>query len=1596
MKNSNQDNNNRRHIERWRNITGNDMLGATEEEAMSYARKMGLSDSLRGITQILGETFNWDETVEDLKKDDRRLQKILDNEEYGTKAMANFIGSAALLDPLNLVPVAGLMAKANKLRHIVTYGAGIGGVYGSLGYVSRDNPGLFAENQNRIENAAIGAAAGGVLGGIAGGAGHLINRMRGRPSPLDPDNVSSKATPKQETAAKENEIDVSRRQAEKDRAQDFPLDPTLETTKPVTIPKFLTRDQEKNITVPGKTIDFTGRSILDDTDILEPATPITRNYRAMKPYNKGEWVVSSNIDNTRTQEIIDTSTGLKTETFFDYTGKQISSPQYAYDLINPNASLLKNERELYRVQKIQDEWQILRISQNLDKDGDIVGKETVLSELFKEQGADALFSGRFASPYKARQHVNYIIRRQRILNSQDKAGSSDLINDIKRVESRASNQGQNPKTASDEVISKRLGEEIDEATSNPASITKPVENFYQRIAGDALKNYIFNFWGTSFSAAGGGIYGYNSSNNPNATVSQRMADAALWSMGAGASVNMAGRLRVMTGNETWGEFMSSMVVNDYGLSQKYKDRRYEGLVGRNQIMQDFQGLLIPIARGLTPVENRMLHNIMTGDFPSLNKLEDEFGKLSPQKREELDIFNAEKRRLIKKYGQEMVDLSLLDEEVFNKNLDTYVHRTYRKHLKSNKKGDPTFQTGLRKLTLIGDEFKPRGLEEKISYTTFFDKEGKIKQEYLDDGFELLKDLRETKKIAPTTWDREFKKILAGESSKYKDYDFVREVRHTDDPKKDKVLIRKKTGQVLVRRQWTKEERVKWGEIEDASYAIGETGRLMAHDISMSKFFNTIAEDIDENNLKFAVTKEQLDNLDEATQALYSVVPETKIKGTSNIYAYGKLGKDKMYVQTPILNDLKNMLRLKETQDARIAKFAKGVEGLTTTWKKLKTAWIPAVHVNNTISNVGLLDLSGTQISLLPKAALEFSKAIRDPENASRLAKDAKLYGVYDVDIVSKEFGNDIANAFEETFKKETDQFLPEDVLGFTGLVGKALNKVKNLTIKKAERAYQFEDHVFRYTVFKDRVNKMGGIDNISEAQKIKAAQEARKWFIDYDINAPLINWMRRYPTPFLSYTYRVIPLIAEAAVMRPHKFAKWALAGYMLNQAGQKFGEGNQEAERLTARDELSRTLYDVPFMPPTLVKMPFRSAYGDSQYLDVSRWVPGGDIYEQREQGVPGLPSPFQPSFGIWGDLWNTFAVQKDAYTGQDIEGVGTDDLALIKDFARKMIPNIPVVPGSYAWDRRQIANNLQKGYEVGKVEGIEGDVLKSVYTGSPYGANYSPLEAWLYGFGVKLRPQNIHKNRLLKEFEYTQQRREIDRKYSDARTDLDRGRIDFEELQSIFNQADEDILRLEAEWQSYNSLLSKYLYPSSSNESTRQRRVTGGLIKGEDVPFAKEDPATRINPLTGEPYVEEGLLEALQRRQEDRILMNRGGLLSTLKKRRQSYKDGDEVKGGDPVSTDRDKSMRGFLGPIVSNVTGKTHTELSVTFEDVLGGRPIPLLVPTLTEEDQDWFRENNAEGNPRIVPDSIKQKAIIHALERDKQGLDPFYQDGEDEQR
>lgn len=77
------------------------------------------------------------------------------------------------------------------------------------------------------------------------------------------------------------------------------------------------------------------------------------------------------------------------------------------------------------------------------------------------------------------------------------------------------------------------------------------------------------------------------------------------------------------------------------------------------------------------------------------------------------------------------------------------------------------------------------------------------------------------------------------------------------------------------------------------------------------------------------------------------------------------------------------------------------------------------------------------------------------------------------------------------------------------------------------------------------------------------------------------------------------------------------------------------------------------------------------------------------------------------------------------------------------------------------------------------------------------------------------------------------------------------------------------------------------------------------------------------------------------------------------------------------------GWLGRL-NRPDGNYSTELSAQFSDVLGGAPIPLLVPTLTKDEINvllGLKESDQ------IPRSIINKAIEHALMRDKLGLSPF---------
>ncbi len=505
------------------------------------------------------------------------------------------------------------------------------------------------------------------------------------------------------------------------------------------------------------------------------------------------------------------------------------------------------------------------------------------------------------------------------------------------------------------------------------------------------------------------------------------------------------------------------------------------------------------------------------------------------------------------------------------------------------------------------------------------------------------------------------------------------------------------GRQTVRWQLTKEQRLQMGEIEDAAYAVARTGSLMSNDIAAFKLFDDIAV-----NPRLA---------SEAAVPGWVQVDGGRLPGT-RINRFGNLeGK---YVPPEILKDLTVMdwARAFRTSQNPLAQAFRGYQRLNAWWKTTKTALNPVVHTNNVVSNVMLYDLADADYRHLAGAAREFVK--RGPA-----FKQAQALGVFDADMVAQELRDVAARAGAvDELAKVAGNNPVQGALDFT-------RKVWRHTGGRMIDWYQKEDSFFRLGIFMDRIAK--------GATPEDAAKDARRWLINYDIQAPGVNVMRATATPFIAYTYRAVPLLAEAAAMRPWKFAKWAAIGWAMNEVGERKGGGDTAKERELMSGHQKGNIFGLPMFPPQQIKLPTqllspevrqRIGVGDTaQYLDVTRYVPGGDVFDMsgENQFIPGAPAPLQPSFGAAGSIAQAgFGI--DAFRGKRLPGLGAskaDDARIKGSFlAEQFLPNNPLVPGSFAQDK----------------------IVRSVYGKPTPAGDQLPLwQALAQTLGVKIRPADL-----------------------------------------------------------------------------------------------------------------------------------------------------------------------------------------------------------------------------------------------------------------
>jgi len=668
------------------------------------------------------------------------------------------------------------------------------------------------------------------------------------------------------------------------------------------------------------------------------------------------------------------------------------------------------------------------------------------------------------------------------------------------------------------------------------------------------------------------------------------------------------------------------------------------------------------------------------------------------------------RNQITKITQMYVDAGLITEETAIRNIERYIKRSY----------------GGKELSKIGSELRARGVLETITPNDWVKSFSKTKAFKIDDAGKLVR-LDEHK-----GWE------LFGNVQVKK---FEEPVKATEKSVKDLIKAGKGDEPLLTARwEYTKQERLGMSEIEDGAFAIMETGRLMSQTLPRYKFYADIAA---QTFTKTAPSADEIAKLD------LIEVPKTKRTGTIQP-TYGALaGK---FIPREVYENIFQINKIAEGSSG----IAKGYRTLNQVWKASKTAWNPTVHVNNLVSNLVLLDLVDGSANLLPAAVKAFTD--QNSGKSVKILEEASNLGVFSSNVVKRELDIlDPSKMKPAYYQVDPNKNVFENSFSLADFIYKDLIKKNKFGLQKLSDYYALEDSIFRLALYMDRRKK--------GYSKVQAAQDARKSFIDYNIQAPGINKLRELPTPFLAYTYRVIPILAETAVVRPWKFAKYAVLGYALNNLGEVLGAGAPEAERAAMTKEQKGKIGGLPFLPHKNIKIPTTDA---SRYVNVTRYVPGGDIFDLNSGTIPLVPQPLQANFGLAGEvLFPMFGF--DLFRGDKIKGQGVsafDDFSIRAEFAlKRLVPNFPFVPFSYSTER----------------------IARARKDESPLRRNETELMAFLNTLGFKIDKTNLSRLKTIKGFEFRRQLNGLEEQMRTIYNNYSVGKIDLEKRNKLLAEIDE-----------------------------------------------------------------------------------------------------------------------------------------------------------------------------------------------------------------
>ena len=336
-------------------------------------------------------------------------------------------------------------------------------------------------------------------------------------------------------------------------------------------------------------------------------------------------------------------------------------------------------------------------------------------------------------------------------------------------------------------------------------------------------------------------------------------------------------------------------------------------------------------------------------------------------------------------------------------------------------------------------------------------------------------------------------------------------------------------------------------------------------------------------------------------------PSDAVKGykrvPNNPVKYGMLSG--MSVAKPIYDDVITAMSYIGWGDTAYVRLAGVGRKLTAAWKTLKVPLNPPTVFRNMMSNMMLMHLSGVPMRrIVPNMVLSMREAIAYKNGDMEGSKHYRAMmerGVADASFSAAEL---------YTLSSDTERLLKGVSIEDGGFINWLNMKTWKRLSSLGGKFYQSIEVIGKTAVAIEMMEHQG--KNADDAFLI-----ANDALFDYSLVHPVVRGWRTSPVgiPFLTFYYKVFPLLAKTALDNPLRFSPYVALMIALPELFKTvYGIDDDEYETV------KQLLPDFARDPTATFPLPYRDSKGNIQMIDLGYIVPWGALTSLSLQGVKGV----------------------------------------------------------------------------------------------------------------------------------------------------------------------------------------------------------------------------------------------------------------------------------------------------------------------------------------------------------------------------------------